>query len=81
MYEYQFINGYLRNDGTWVKPHLRGKPNGIDFDNVNYETKYNRDHKSFLDNKDLGIHDEDQHSGFDADDLNSVDSFDFDLFE
>ena len=80
MFEYQFINCYLKNNGTWVNPHLRGKPNGIDFDNINYEPEYNPYYKSFLDNEDLEIQDLDQESGFDSDDLKPGDSFDFDSF-
>lgn len=27
------VNGYLRNDGTYVAPHVRSNPNGYQFDN------------------------------------------------
>ena len=36
MYEYQVVDGYLRNDGTWVSPYLRGVPNEFKVDNIEY---------------------------------------------
>lgn len=35
---YQIVNGYFTDDGTWVSPYLRGVPNGIEFDNVNFDS-------------------------------------------
>lgn len=37
MSSYQIVSGYLTDDGTWVSPYLGGVPNGIDFDNVNFD--------------------------------------------
>lgn len=33
---YQSVSGYFTDDGTWVSPYLRGVPNGIELDNVNF---------------------------------------------
>jgi hypothetical protein len=35
---YQIVDGYFRDDGTWVSPYLRGVPNGIEFDNIDFDT-------------------------------------------
>lgn len=29
----QFVNGYVRKDGTYVQPHWRSSPNGTKMDN------------------------------------------------
>lgn len=47
---YQIVDGYFRDDGTWVSPYLRGVPNGIEFDNVNFDSM-----DLGLNNHDFGI--------------------------
>ncbi len=39
VYQYQQVNGYYRNNGTYVNPHIRGVSNSIKYDNVNYYYK------------------------------------------
>jgi hypothetical protein len=36
-----FVNGYLRNNGTYVTPHYRTSPNGTLFDNYSTKGNYN----------------------------------------
>jgi hypothetical protein len=35
----QFVNGYVRRDGTYVQPHMRSSPDGNPFNN--YSTRGN----------------------------------------
>lgn len=35
----QYIQGYVRKDGTYVRPHFRSEPNNTDMDN--YSTRGN----------------------------------------
>lgn len=35
----QFVNGYVRKDGTYVAPHVRTTPNTVQYDN--YSTRGN----------------------------------------
>lgn len=35
----EFVNGYMRGDGTYVQPHFRSSPNSTSFDN--YSTRGN----------------------------------------
>jgi hypothetical protein len=35
----QFVNGYMRRDGTYVQPHMRSSPDGNPFNN--YSTRGN----------------------------------------
>ena len=79
MFEYQIVNGYLRKDGTWVDPHLRGVPNGIDFDNLSYDFNEDCQKNSLLENKELTDIKNDLDIGFDSDVSNAGDSFDFDF--
>ena len=47
MSSYQIVNGYMTQDGTWVAPYLRGTPNGLEIDNINYDpTKSNKEFNS-----------------------------------
>ena len=35
----EYVNGYVKKDGTYVAPHMRSSPNGQQWDN--YNTKGN----------------------------------------
>ena len=39
VYQYQQVNGYYRNNGTYVNPYIRGVSNSVKYDNVNYYYK------------------------------------------
>ena len=56
---YQVVNGYFTDEGTWVSPYLRGVPNGIEFDNVNYDP-------SQVDDGSLYLFSEDEQLSIDA---------------
>lgn len=37
----QFVNGYIRKDGTYVQPHYRSDPNNSTWDNYSTEGNIN----------------------------------------
>lgn len=37
----QWVNGYTRNDGTYVQPHIRSSPNSYRFDNYSAQGNTN----------------------------------------
>jgi hypothetical protein len=34
---YVSVDGYYRNDGTYVEPYVRSEPNGVRYDNYGYD--------------------------------------------
>tara|TARA_B100000579_G_C22402880_1_gene652674 strand:+ start:373 stop:618 length:246 start_codon:yes stop_codon:yes gene_type:complete len=79
MFEYQLVNGYLRKDGTSVDAHLRGEPNGIEFDNLSYDPEIGINSSDFLDKKDFGDSLDENKLDFDSNESSFGDSFDFDF--
>lgn len=39
VYQYQQVNGYYRSNGTYVNSYIRGVPNSVKYDNLNYYYK------------------------------------------
>lgn len=37
----QYVDGYVRQDGTYVAPHFRSEPNQYRFDNYSSQGNYN----------------------------------------
>lgn len=37
-----YVNGYVRKDGTYVKPHIRSAPNSLKYDNYGSASKNKR---------------------------------------